>query len=119
VALALAATCACALSVKTPAKLPVRGVRAGHKPVALAAKHGNPESRKPLRVKSLAPAAEERPLAPIVVNHDRKRHYSADPAPGDGSFKPVLYDRRGHLIVPAALKGSHEILLRQNEIADS
>ncbi len=31
---------------------------------------------------------------------------------------PVLYTRRGHLIMPPAMKGSHEILLRQNEMAD-
>ncbi len=31
---------------------------------------------------------------------------------------PALFDRRGRLIVPAALKGSHEILLHQNEVAD-
>lgn len=32
---------------------------------------------------------------------------------------PTLYNRRGRLIVPPALKGSHEILIRQNEMADS
>jgi hypothetical protein len=30
----------------------------------------------------------------------------------------VLYNKRGRLIVPPALKGSHEILLHQNEMAD-
>ena len=34
------------------------------------------------------------------------------------SIQPVLAYRRGHLIVPPALKGSHEILLHQNEMAD-
>ena len=29
-----------------------------------------------------------------------------------------LYDDRGHLIMPAPLRGSHEILLHQNEMAD-
>jgi hypothetical protein len=29
-----------------------------------------------------------------------------------------LYDSRGHLIVPAPLRGSHEILLHQNEMAE-
>jgi hypothetical protein len=32
---------------------------------------------------------------------------------------PVLYTARGHLIVPPAMKGSHEILLHQNEMADN
>ncbi len=31
---------------------------------------------------------------------------------------PALYTRRGRLIMPPALKGSHEILLHQNEMAD-
>ena len=31
---------------------------------------------------------------------------------------PVLYTRRGRLIVPPALKGSHEILVHQNTVAD-
>jgi hypothetical protein len=31
---------------------------------------------------------------------------------------PSLYNKRGRLIVPRALKGSHEILLRQNQVAD-
>jgi hypothetical protein len=31
---------------------------------------------------------------------------------------PVLYNKRGRLIVPPPLKGSHEILLHQNEVAD-
>lgn len=31
---------------------------------------------------------------------------------------PTLYNKRGRLIVPPALKGSHEILVRQNVVAD-
>jgi uncharacterized protein DUF5715 len=31
---------------------------------------------------------------------------------------PVLYNKRGRLIVPPPLKGTHEILLHQNEVAD-
>ena len=32
---------------------------------------------------------------------------------------PSLYNRRGHLVVPKPMKGSHEILIRQNLVADS
>ncbi len=32
---------------------------------------------------------------------------------------PTLYNRRGRLVVPPPLKGSHEILIRQNLMADS
>jgi hypothetical protein len=31
---------------------------------------------------------------------------------------PSLYNKRGRLIMPRALKGSHEILIHQNEVAD-
>jgi hypothetical protein len=31
---------------------------------------------------------------------------------------PSLYNKRGRLIVPPPLKGSHEILVRQNQVAD-
>ena len=31
---------------------------------------------------------------------------------------PALYNRRGRLIVPPPLKGSHEILIHQNQVAD-
>ena len=38
-------------------------------------------------------------------------------------MKPVLvtmaYDKRGRVIMPPALRGSHEILIRQNQVADS
>ncbi|HEX7158539.1 MAG TPA: DUF5715 family protein, partial [Edaphobacter sp.] len=33
-------------------------------------------------------------------------------------FQPTLYNKRGRLIVPRPLKGSHEILVRQNIVAD-
>lgn len=32
--------------------------------------------------------------------------------------QPVLYDKRGRLIVPPAMKGTHEILVHQNVMAD-
>ena len=31
---------------------------------------------------------------------------------------PSIYDKRGHLVVPAPLYGSHEVLLHQNQMAD-
>ena len=34
------------------------------------------------------------------------------------AIMPVLFTRRGRLIMPPAMKGSHEILLHQNEMAD-
>jgi hypothetical protein len=34
------------------------------------------------------------------------------------AIQPVLYNKRGRLIVPPPLKGSHDILVRQNIVAD-
>ena len=36
----------------------------------------------------------------------------------DTVILPTLYTRRGRLVVPPPLKGSHEILIRQNQVAD-
>lgn len=54
----------------------------------------------------------ERKPTPIPVVKAAS-HFVPDPV-----LQPVLYTARGHLIVPPALKGSREILLHQNEMAD-
>jgi hypothetical protein len=81
------------------------------------------------------PPASEQTSDPASthVTHDRKQHFSADPSASEPSQSeagpapvkatpppvvPVLYNKQGRLIVPPALKGSHEILVRQNEMAD-
>jgi hypothetical protein len=55
------------------------------------------------------------------VHHDRKEHHSADPpeAMENTGFTPALYSARGRLIMPAPMKGSHEILVHQNVMADA
>jgi hypothetical protein len=57
----------------------------------------------------VAPArrSAERPQLPPV------QEVAAAPVP-----LPTLYNKRGRLIVPPPLKGTHEILVHQNEIAD-
>ena len=42
---------------------------------------------------------------------------SSNPVP-DGRIRPELYNKRGRLIVPPPLRGSHEILVHQNQVAD-
>jgi len=58
----------------------------------------------------------------VRVRHDRKQHFAAQPASIEAqppaANLPVLFNKRGKLVLPAALKGSHEILVRQNEMAD-
>ena len=50
---------------------------------------------------------------PLLVPHELGRA-SASVLPD-----PILYNGRGRLIMPAALKGSHEILVHQNTMADA
>ncbi len=85
-----------------------------------------------------APAPQAEPDESIHVKHDRKQHLTPEaevpdpskaytieqlsnawvaPPPGD-RIGPTLYDKRGRLVMPAALRGSHEILVHQNLMAD-
>jgi hypothetical protein len=67
--------------------------------------------------KAVVQHAEAKAPPPPQTLPAPKLHQLVAPEPTP-SLVPVLYDKRGHLIVPAALKGSHEILLHQNEMAD-
>ena len=49
------------------------------------------------------PSVEEEVLTPTILP----------------TLQPVIYNRRGHLIMPAAMKGTHEILVHQNTMANS
>jgi hypothetical protein len=57
-----------------------------------------PAAKVELAAKATEPVESEAASAPVIT--------------------PVLYNKRGRLIVPPAMKGSHEILLHQNEMAD-
>ena len=69
----------------------------------------------PERVKQKVVAAETKPVAPAKPVVSVAKDPQPEPAP---AYTPILYTKRGRLIVPPAMKGSHEILLRQNEMAD-
>ncbi|HEY6413294.1 MAG TPA: DUF5715 family protein [Edaphobacter sp.] len=63
----------------------------------------------------------EKPVS--VVNAVRKttEHPQLEPVEEVAAtpvILPALYNKRGRLIVPRPLKGSHEILVRQNQVAD-
>jgi uncharacterized protein DUF5715 len=75
-------------------------------------------SSHPARTKS---ASAEKPIP--VVNAVRKTTERPQLEPVEEAaatpvILPALYNKRGHLIVPRPLKGSHEILVRQNQVAD-
>jgi Family of unknown function (DUF5715) len=60
--------------------------------------------------------------APVVTvvrrNSQRPRLPSVEEAAATPVILPSLYNKRGRLIVPPPLKGSREILVRQNQVAD-
>lgn len=80
------------------AAAPARKTASSPKPVSVA---------KPVPVISVVRPATERPQLASV------EEVASTPV-----ILPNLYNKRGRLIVPPPLKGSHEILVHQNEVAD-
>ena len=70
-------------------------------------------SRKP------APVAQPVPAVGVVRRTSPKQQLpSVEEDAATPVILPTLYNKRGRLIVPPPLKGSHEILVRQNQVAD-
>lgn len=89
----------------TPAPQPVRNsVR--------AAKNTAQQPLTPTVAKMLP--GSERETTPALANAEAQISPMIAPA-----MVPLLYNKRGRLIMPAALKGSHDILVHQNEMADA
>jgi uncharacterized protein YcbK (DUF882 family) len=65
-----------------------------------------------------APSIRLRKPKTILVKAPEEKLASAPPLPEIPIVQPVLFTRSGRLIVPPALKGSHEILVHQNTMAD-
>ena len=63
-------------------------------------------------LKAASVSAEIRPAA------ERPQLPSVEETVSTPVILPALYNKRGRLIVPPPLKGSHEILVHQNEVAD-
>ncbi|HST88562.1 MAG TPA: DUF5715 family protein [Ktedonobacterales bacterium] len=57
-------------------------------------------------------------LSIVRPTADKPQLPDVQQAAADPIVLPTLYNARGRLIVPAPLVGSHEILVRQNEVAD-
>lgn len=75
------------------------------------------ESRQPARHSRRS----KRGKAVPVSSPDRERPRTRDTETAyaaPAAMPVVLYNRRGRLIVPPPLRGSHEILVHQNEVAD-
>jgi hypothetical protein len=63
-----------------------------------------------------ASAAKPVPVAKVIAKATDPVESAALAAPP--AITPVLFNKRGRLVVPPAMKGSHEILLHQNQMAD-
>jgi Family of unknown function (DUF5715) len=85
------------------------------------------ETRQAPAVSSRKPASASKPVSvakPVPVISvvrpavERPQLASIEEVASTPVILPNLYNKRGHLIMPPALKGSHEILVHQNEVAD-
>ena len=100
-----------------------------------AAGQSEPEDAKPIMAISAAagdaqPAPTQNPASPSAAKPasvvsvarssmtERPQLESVEEAAATPVILPPLYNKRGRLIMPAPLKGSREILLRQNQVAD-
>jgi Family of unknown function (DUF5715) len=93
-----------ALAIKTP---PSTIEEAAPSSRASSARTKTDSPEKPVPVVNAVRKTTERPqLEPV-------EEAAATPV-----ILPALYNKRGRLIVPRPLKGSHEILVRQNQVAD-
>ncbi|HMH14768.1 MAG TPA: DUF5715 family protein [Edaphobacter sp.] len=72
----------------------------------------------PARTKSISPEKPVPVLNAIRKTTERPQLEPVEEAASTPVILPALYNKRGHLIVPPPLKGSHEILVRQNQVAD-
>jgi hypothetical protein len=90
-------------------------------PREIASQHppsAHPESPTARRVHAFIEAQQQRSAAPPSLAAVAARLPSVEEVVATPVLLPTLYNRRGRLIMPAPLKGSREILLHQNEIAD-
>lgn len=95
---------------KTEATAPETAV---HAEARVPARHSRSRSRRT--------ASPSKPVSVVSVIRPTVARPQLDSTETEAStpvILPTLYNKRGRLIVPPPLKGSREILLRQNEVAD-
>jgi Family of unknown function (DUF5715) len=85
--------------------------------------HGTSQPAELNEAPSPAPASKpaSAPVAVVSVirpTAERPQLNSVEDAASNPVILPALYNKRGRLIVPPPLKGSREILLHQNQVAD-
>jgi hypothetical protein len=76
-------------------------------------------ARKPVAAAKQRSVAKPVPVVSVIRPAvERPQLASVEEVASTPVILPNLYNKRGHLIVPPPLKGSHEILVHQNEVAD-
>jgi Family of unknown function (DUF5715) len=86
------------------------------KPVHISRRHTATSTK---RVHTRHTVAKPVPVVSIIrPTAERLQLPSVEEVASTPVILPTLYNKRGRLIVPPPLKGSHEILIHQNEVAD-
>lgn len=96
---------------------------AANSPAPRAEEHAALQSRavirKAKRTRKTRSAAKAIPVIDVIrPTAKRPQLQSVQQEAAAPAILPALYNKRGRLIIPPPLKGSHEILLHQNEVAD-
>jgi len=76
---------------------------------------------KPSKAATASAAAKPEPVVNVIRRNSTQHPQleDVDEEAATPMILPALYNKRGHLIVPPPLKGSHEILVHQNLVADN
>jgi hypothetical protein len=103
-------------------------LKAAENPVEVSpaiAIHGTSRPEEPKETESRTRARRSVPVSkPVPVvdvirrSSERPQLLSVEEVVATPVILPALYNKRGRLIVPPPLKGSHEILVHQNQVAD-
>jgi hypothetical protein len=98
-------------------------LKAASSPVEVEQIHGTSQPTELNKAPSPSPAPKPASAPVPVVSvirpaAERPQLNSVEEAASTPVILPALYNRRGRLIVPPPLKGSREILLHQNQVAD-
>jgi hypothetical protein len=76
-------------------------------------------ARKPVSAERRQSVAKPVPVVSVIrPATERPQLASVEEVASTPVILPTLYNKRGRLIVPPPMKGSHEILVHQNEVAD-
>ena len=101
---------------RIPAAVAIHGTLRPDEPRAV---RSSARSRRNRLHKSDGPVSRQVTVVSVIRPTTRRPQLpSIEEAAATPVILPTLYNKRGRLILPPPLKGSHEILIRQNEVAD-